>query len=306
MARVRYGPKLQPYPREKDILLAKESLFPHLDPPMAIEAIQSSIDASFKRCAKTKTGKDKDIPENPEELVELCIEHLRSRSDPIISPYFVSQCDINSLFELDAVSHEMQRHRMTIGVFYQYLLLELMRHRWAVFDASREGDIVADIETPGFSSGIRLYMSVKKSKDTVGGQDIPGVISRIELVAKQEKNLTRPYMCVICFATPSDGILHGYDDRQIKCSNQGSPYSLNCEFWGPGFVFPYVTGRNAKEIYLEGIKRVADHLPFLTLRYRKQCATLLKKRLVALNLLDSSGKISPARFLEFSCAERTK
>jgi hypothetical protein len=51
---------------------------------------------------------------------------------------------------------------------------------------------------------------------------------------------------------------------------------------------------------MEGIKRVADHLPFLTLRYRKQCTALLKKRLSALNLLDSGGRISPVRFLEFS------
>jgi hypothetical protein len=304
MARVRYGPKLQPYPREKDILLAKQSLFPPLKPPMAEEIINSAIDTAFRRCIKTKTGKNRAISESPEELVELCIEHLRSRSDPILSPYFVSQCNIDSLFELDAVSHEMQRHRMTIGVFYQYLLLELMRNRWPVFDASREGDIVADIETPGLAIGLRLYMSVKKSKDTVGGQDIPGVINRIESVAKQEKNLTRPYICVICFATPSDGILHSYEDRQIKCSNQGSPYSLNCEFWGPGFVFPYVTGRNAREIYLEGIKRVADYLPFLTLRYRKECAALLKKRLSELELLDANGKISIVKFLEFSCAER--
>jgi hypothetical protein len=145
-----------------------------------------------------------------------------------------------------------------------------------------------------------LYISVKKSADTVGGQDVPGVIRRIESVAKEEKNLTRPYLCVICIATPSEGILCGYDDRQIKCNDQGSPYSLNCEFWGPSFVFPYVTGRNAREIYLEGIKHAADQLPFLTLQYRKQCAALLKKKLAALDLLDVSGKISPVRFLEFS------
>lgn len=300
MARASHGPKLQPYPREKDVLLAKSSLFPPLRPPMNEAMIRSAIDAAFRRCVKTKTGKERDISENPEELVELCIEHLRTRSDPIISPYFLSICDADRLFELDAVSHEMQRHRMTIGVFYQYLLPELMRQRWPVFDSSREGDIVADIETPTFRYGLRLYISVKKSADTVGGQDVPGVIRRIESVAKEEKNLTRPYMCVICIATPSDGILHGYNDRQIKCSNQGSPYSLNCEFWGPGFAFPYVTGRNAKEIYMEGIKRVSEHLPFLTLRYRKQCVTFLKKRLAALNLLDSSGRISPFRFLEFS------
>jgi len=253
-----------------------------------------------------ENGRKRDLLKTPEQLVELCIEHLRTRSDPIISPFFVSQCDAGSLFEFDAVSHEMQRHRMTIGVFYQYLLLELMRIRWPVFDGYREGDIVADIDTPGFKAGLRLYMSVKKSKDTVGGQDVGGVINRLESLAKHEKNLTRPYLCVICIATPSSGILKNYSDRYIRCNNEGSPYSLNCEFWGPGFVFPYVTGRNAKEIYLLGIKRVADHLPFFSLEHRKQCSVLLKKRLTELDLLDSKGRISAEKFLEFSCEQKRK
>jgi len=100
----------------------------------------------------------------PKQLADRCIDHLRKRSDPIISSYFLSQCEIENIFELDAVSHEMQRHRMTIGTFYQYLLLELMRNRWPVFDGTREGDIVADIDTPGYSPGLRLYMSVKNLK----------------------------------------------------------------------------------------------------------------------------------------------
>jgi len=193
----------------------------------------------------------------------------------------------------------MQRQRMTIGVFYQYLPLELMRIRWPVFDGYREGDIVADIDTTGFKDGLRLYMSVKKSKDTVGGQDVRGVINRLESLAKHEKNLTRPYLCVICIASPSSGILKNYSDRYIRCTNEGSPYSLNCEFWGPGFVFPYVTGRNAKEIYLLGVKRAADHLPFFSLEHRKQCSVLLKKRLREPGLLDSKGRISAEKFFEF-------
>ena len=83
MARASHGPKLQPYPREKDVLLAKHSLFPPFKPPMTEAVIQSAIDAAFRRCVKTKTGKDREVPENPDELVELCIEHLRGRSDPI-------------------------------------------------------------------------------------------------------------------------------------------------------------------------------------------------------------------------------
>jgi hypothetical protein len=266
--------------------------------------IIACIDQAFQRCNLKKSGKRRVVADTPELLVELCIDHLRTRSDPIINPYFLSICDVDRLFELDAVSHEMQRHRMTIGVFYQYLLLELMRQRWPVFDASREGDIVADIDTPTFRSGLRLYISVKKSADTVGGQDVPGVIRRIESVAKEEKNLTRPYLCVICIATPSAGKLLGYsEDRRVKCSAGGRPYSLNCEHWGPGFVFPYVTGHNAKEIYMEGIKRVSGHLPFLSLKYRKECSALLKKRLAELDLLGENGKVSSEKFLQFCCSE---
>jgi len=307
MAMRKKGPRLQQYPKVEGLLLAKPELFPPLRPPLSMNIIIECIDRAFKRCMLKKTGKKRVIADSPEALVELCISHLRTRSDPIISPYFVSLCDVERLFELDAVSHEMQRHRMTIGVFYQYLLLELMGQRWPVFDGSREGDIIADVETPTFKPGLRLYISVKKSADTVGGQDIPGVIHRIESVAEEEKNLTRPYLCVICIATPSKGKLLSYQqDRLVKCSRSGTAYSLNCEHWGPGFVFPYVTGRSATEIYMEGIKRVSEHLPFLTLKYRKECSILLKKRLAELDLLAEDGKVCPEKFLRFCCSERGK
>ena len=41
----------------------------------------------------------------------------KKRSDPILSSYFVGQLKAEQIFELDAVSHEMQRHRMSIGIF---------------------------------------------------------------------------------------------------------------------------------------------------------------------------------------------
>jgi hypothetical protein len=294
------GPILQRYPREDGSLLSQTTLFPPLKPKMENEAIEKAVDLAFDRCFKKKSGDRRDVPATPEELVEMCIDHLRTRSDPILSPYFVNYCNIDSLFELDAVSHEMQRHRMTMGVFYQFLLLELMKIRWNAFDGSREGDIVADIETPNFGHGLRLYMSVKKSKDTVGGQDVPGVITRLESVAKEEKNLTRPYLCVLCIATPQ-GQLKGYEDRQVKSNNQGSPYSVNCEQWGPGFIFPYLTGRSAMDVYLIGIKKVAQKLPFYSMIHRNTCSALLKKQLAKLGLLGDDGKIVPEKFLEFTC-----
>jgi hypothetical protein len=293
---------LQPYPREAGgQLLAADSLFPPLTPPMNDELINTAIDEAFARCKKNKKGMTRKTIDTPEKLVALCIKHLRERSDPILSPYFVSQCKAEDIFALDAVSHEMQRHRMTIGVFYQFLILELMKYRWPVFDGSREGDIVAEIDTPDFAEGLRLYMSVKKSQDTVGGQDISGVIRRLESIAKEEKNLTRPYLCVVCVATPARGKIKDYDsDRQIKSNKEGQPYSLNCEYWGPGFIFPFVTGRGAYEIYSHAINHVADHIPFMTLKFRKECSVLLKQELKALGLLNNDDTISAEKFLAFS------
>jgi hypothetical protein len=294
---------LQNYPRVPNELLADWSLFPPLDPPLDEKLIENAINNAFNRCLKNKQGKTKKLIESPEELVEMCINHLKTRSDPIIGPSFVSQINVSELFEFDAVSHEMQRNRMTIGIFYQYLLLELMRHRWPVFDGYREGDIIADIKTPNFETGIRLYMSVKKSLDTVGGQDIGGVIRRLEDMAKEEKNLNSPYLCVICVATPANGRLRDYHDRHVKCNKYKQPYSLNCEYWGPGFVFPYITGKPAIYIYKQAIKQVSNYLPFMSLKFKQIGAELLREKLNQLKLLNSDETINDENFLNFIIGE---
>ncbi len=291
--------QLQPYPREGTSLLASNSLFPVKGTSLSQIIIEKAIDNAFERCLKNKKGDTIVKKESPESLVKSTLKHLKERSDPILSPYFLSQLEVEDIFELDAVSYEMQRHRMTIGIFYQYLILELMRNSWPVFDASREGDIVADIETPGYSPGLRIYMSVKKSKDTVGGQDVGGVIRRLESEAKAEKNLNRPYLCVIGIATPSKGKLRGYDDRTIRATNTGGTYSLNCEFWGPGFIFPYITGKNPLEIYTKSINRVSDYLPFMTISFKKECSVLLKQELNKLGLITLQNRIDITKFLNF-------
>lgn len=294
---------LQPYLREGNTLLADASLFPMPHRPIEEVVIRRSIKIAFDRCLRNKVGQKREEIDTPEKWVDLTLIHLKERSDPILSSYFVSQLRAEELFELDAVSYEMQRHRMSIGIFYQFLILELMRIRWTAFDGTREGDIVADVDVPGFEPGLRIYMSVKKSADTVGGQDISGVIKRLEDIAKNEKNLNRPYITVICIATPPKGKLRGYNDRKIKTNRQGQPYSLNCEFWGPGFIFPYLTGRNATEIYLLSINEVSNYLPFMTIKFRKECALLLKEKLNEIGLLKKDGKIDPIKFLNFSISQ---
>ncbi|MBI4024312.1 MAG: hypothetical protein HY360_04980 [Verrucomicrobia bacterium] len=209
---------------------------------------------------------------------------------------------MDEIFEMDAIAHEMQRHRMKIGNFYQFLVIELMKSRFTqVYDGKREGDVEAEIDTPKFSRGLRLYISVKKSSDTVGGQDIGGVFSRLETLAKQDKNLNRPYMGVVVVATPPRGLTQGYEEsRIVRCKDDGSPYSPNCEVWYPGFIYPFVCGREANDVYREALKQVGQYLPFNTLTHRAECAALLADELKELGVVSpSTSRIDPQRFQEF-------
>jgi len=298
----------QPYPREKTGLLAKKSLFPSQSPALSDQAILKAIETAFDRTRRNRVGKIKKTLSSPEELVTLCLKHLKTRSCPIIGTFFYSQCAVDEIFEFDAIPYEMQRRRMDIGVFYQYLIIQLMRESSkaektnieAVFDGSREGDVVADIRTPGFKSGVRMYASVKKSADTVGGQDVPGVIRRLESGAKAEKNITRPYICVFCYATPSAGKIKTYgESRSVKYNNEGHPFSENCESWEPGFIYPFICGRSAIDIYKLSISKIGAFMPFYSLRFKKECSDLLKEKLSEMGLINPAGKIDQNKFLEF-------
>ena len=292
---------LQPYPRRTGSYVADDNLFPQQN-PLNNSNLQTAIRAAFERCLRNKKGNMVSPHLTPEELVKICIRHLQERSDPILSPSFLGQCNLNEVFEMDAIAHEMQRHRMKIGNFYQFLVIELMRCRFShVYDGKREGDVEAEIDTPIFKTGLRLYISVKKSSDTVGGQDIGGVFTRLETLAKQDKNLNRPYMGVVAIATPPKGITYTYQNsRIVRCKDDGSPYSPNCEVWYPGFIYPFVCGREATDVYKEALKQIGNYLPFNSLKYRAECAALLEKELIEYGLVDTStGRINPQKFQEF-------
>jgi hypothetical protein len=292
--------KIQAYPRRDDDTAADE-LFPR---PRAIakRALNRAIKSAYERCLLNKKGEKVELDSTPEELVALCLSHLKQRSDPILNPYFLSRCELEEIFDLDAIAHEMQRHRMRIGVFYQYLLIELMRLRFDnVSDGKKEGDVEAEIDTPTFGKGLRLLISVKKSSDTVGGQDVGGVVKRLEGIALEDKNLTRPYLCAVCFATPHKGIISTYElGRTVKRTREGYAYSPNCEVWSPGFVFPYVCGLDAEAVYRAALKNVGQYLPFHSLENRKKCGKMLAEKLEELGLVDSkTNKLDPVKFQKF-------
>lgn len=298
--------KIQPYPRRDDFL-AKEELFPRPQSAIKPSELTEAIRRAFERCLKDKRGNVTTLPSSDEQLVELCLQHLKERSDPILSPYFLSRCALEEIFELDAIAHEMQRHRMRIGVFYQYLLIELMRLRFpTVADGKREGDVELEIEPALFPKGLRLFISVKKSADTVGGQDIGGVIRRLEAIALEDKNLTRPYLCVVCFATPQRGVILPYErGRTVRRNRDGYPYSPNCEVWSPGFVFPYICGLEPEVVYRTALQQVGTFLPFHTLTRRVECGSLLASRLRQLGLVDEqTGHLDPMKFQQFITERR--
>jgi hypothetical protein len=298
--------KMQTYPRGDDYL-ADAKLFPRPKEKVSVGNLSQAITKAFERSFKDKQGNTTVLAQTPEELVEICLRHLKERSDPILSPYFLSQCDVEEIFELDAVSHEMQRHRMRIGVFYQFLLIELMRLRFRnVSDGKREGDAEAEVDTPGYAKGLRLFISVKKSSDTVGGQDVSGMIRRLEAMALEDKNLTRPYLCVVCFATPQRGVIVPYEQgRAIKRNRDGHPYSPNCEVWSPGFAFPYVCGLDAEEVYRAALQTVGQFLPFHSLKLRKQCGKMIAAELKKLKLVNAeTGRLDPLKFQQFITQRR--
>lgn len=297
---------LQPYPREPEYI-AQHSLFPKLDPPLNYAVIQTAIKSAFERMNKTRKGKQRGSLDEPAKLVKACLKHLKERNDPVIMASFFSKVDAKDVFEMDAISYEMQRYRMLMGQFYQYLLLELMRASSRVNgssflnanDGKREGDVEADIRPHGYNQ-MRLYISVKKSSDTVGGQDLGDAIKRLERVAKDDQNRTAPYLCAIAIANPTKGRIAGYRaSRQIKYNSSGSPYSWNCELWGPGFIFPYATGRSASNIYREAAKVAGDYLPFYSLKFRKESSELLVKELVKMGIANEQGKVIIDKLFEY-------
>ena len=301
MAKIK-GTSLQPYRRrEPDGYLAHDSLFPR-PAPLATMQLDDSIKKAFERSLKNNRGETVRLKQTPKELVAICLKHLKERSDPILAPAFLAQCPIEEIFEMDAIAHEMQRHRMKMGDFYQYLVLELIKHRYpSASDGTEEGDVKVDIETPEFDKGLRLHLSVKKSKDTVGGQDVKGMIERLESVARKDQGRDRPYLCVACVATPPGGKLRAYEEsREIRRNKEKQLYSANFEVWLPGFIFPFISGLEPNEVYKAALAEIGKFLPFYALSQRKECSELLVKELNKLSLIDeNTGRIAPDKFQAF-------
>lgn len=165
----------------------------------------------------------------------------------------------------------------------------------------REKAMWKRIDTPEFPKGLRLFMSVKKSADTVGGQDVAGMFRRLEAMALEDKNLTRPYLGVVGVGTPPRGRVQSYESsRSMKRNSDGHPYSPNCEVWMPGFIFPFISGLHPNQIYKAALSKVGEYLPFHALNQRDGCAVLLSAELTKLGLVNlSTGMLDAVKFQQF-------
>lgn len=288
-------------------MLARHSLFPRLSPPMSESKIASAVEIAFRECGLTRTGKMKEAPSSPAELVRLALIHLKERTDPIDGVSFFTSIGIEDVF-LDAIFHEMHRHKMQMGDYYHKLILELMKASSTLdnssiqnaHDGPREGDVIIDVKTPGFSPGLRIYGSVKKSADTVGGQDFAAAFQRLEKVALEDQGRRKPYLCAFMIGNPIKGIVCSYEEsRHIRGDRQHRAHSENGEVWEPGFIFPYSTGRSARQIFKMSLKLVEQYLPYYTLRYRKEASGLLSTELRRLGLVGRDGRLDKESFLAF-------
>ena len=89
------------------------------------------------------------------------------------------------------------------------------------------------------------------------------MLARLEDIGLADKNLTRPYLGVVAYATPPKGIILPYEEsRGIKRKRGGQPYTANCEVWSPGFIYPFIAGFSPNDVYRAALERVGKFLPF--------------------------------------------
>ena len=65
------------------------------------------------------------------------------------------------------------------------------------------------------------------------------------------------------------------------------------------FYFSFISGRSAIDIYKFSIGKVAEHFPFYSIKFKKECAELLKSELQKLGLVNSQGKLDSNKFLKY-------
>lgn len=99
---------------------------------------------------------------------------------------------------------------------------------------------------------------------------------------------------------PIKGTVRDYkNSRYMRGDRHSRPYSENGEVWEPGFIFPYITGRVARDVFQISLDLVERYLPYYTLRFKKEASRLLAEELHRLGLSTAKGAMNRSALLEF-------
>jgi len=140
----------------------------------------------------------------------------------------------------------LHKERMNAGWRYQYLTIHCARGTKRFDSVSdiglKEADFNAIIpfaDNP--KEHLNLFVSVKNRGNTIGGQDFPKAVEKLEKVASSDKNMRGDYLCVF-------GIAMEKGTRSIRRDNQGREYSLNTEVWLSDYFWPFFTNYSYEEM----------------------------------------------------------
>ena len=306
----------QNYPRIDKIedsyegYLDDSKLFQHHQ-KVALEKVYDIIKDAIKNASQKSSREILDIREDAtESQIDLMLHNKGSE----LFKYFVKYCGDPAATAVDCVGRNykdvaseqfhnrtLQMERMNSGWRYQFIAknMAIESKRFdSISDAgTKEADFNVTIKTlDNVSKAVTLYVSVKNRTNTMGGQDWPKAITALENLARTDKNLIGPYLCVF-------GIAMEHGLRSIKRQQStGAPYSVNTEVWLSDYFWPFFTNYSYLEIISEVVRTLQEvkgsqRLDVNTNPILNQLFESFKDSCNSCKLLDDDGQFKDSQLL---------
>lgn len=244
-------------PHRKDYgLLDVTTLVPHnkkIAHEKMVKIIQDAIQRANQKSSRDIMSIAEDAAESEKQAIykktgqKLFDYFKKSYSDPATMAHQVHTKHYRAVGIEQFRNWIMQKGRMNSGWRYQFVLYDCTVESGRFYSISdigtAEADFNAAVEFADKSQKpLYLYVSVKKRKNTMGGQDWPKAIKALEDVARTDKNRNGPYCCVFAI-TMDPGQRHMKAERK-----SGRPHSSNSEVWLSDFLWPFFANYSYEEI----------------------------------------------------------
>lgn len=279
---------VQSYPRVKiplhkdEGLLDIECLKP-LDAKIDPEIMPGLIKKAIEYAAQKTKKEAVDIPDgaDAETIKSLYAKAGKSlfdyfrRPDPVYMASSLVGRHYSEVAEEFFYKRNTHLTSMNAGWRYQYLLVECAHKSGrfkSVSDLSTgDSDVNVIAETADGQDTVAIYITMKNRSDTISGGSGKAYLKGFEKSARDDKNRTAPYCCVIAYGMQTM-------QRRGRKKDFG-----NFEVWPSNFLWPFVSGYSYGEIVKMIIKSSpdADELPSLPDEiieaFKQQC---LKNKLI--------------------------